>query len=108
MRDPWNVHINKVKRETWHDKSKEIKISDPDKINTHIINGSPLKREQAHPFFKALPGPTRSVMPVRPLPTFNVQKKVSDNRYNLLNDKNHNNIPDSFEKKYNKFYKRQK
>lgn len=95
MINPWEVKINKAKREWWTDPSKEHKISDPQKMNTTIHYGSPDKKEKAYQFFNMLPGPTKSAMPKMNLPKPDMNNKI-------YQDKNRNGIPDSFEKKYNK------
>lgn len=85
FRNPWDIHPNRAKREWWTDKSKEYKITDPTKMDTHIMGGS--KQEEAKvkisKFFKWLPGETKSVFP----------------KSKLFQDKNKNGVPDAFEKK---------
>lgn len=99
MVEPWEIKMKKHDSTCWTNPAAETKISNPSKIHTHILHGSPDKKEKAYQFFNTLPGPTKSIMPKMNIPKPNMN-------YKIYQDKNRNGIPDSFEKKYNKNYKR--
>lgn len=61
--EAWEIHLKEHDCKCWTDPTKCNKISMPEKTHTHILKGSPDKRERVFHFFKRLPGATISVMP---------------------------------------------